>query len=141
VSVAADQGSGALVLAGLDVAHDAVELELGYLGTLKGLLAERVTDLEGLDVGLELLHELVVDGSLDVDAGTGAAALAVVEEEAKGGPANGVVEVGVVKDNVGRLATELEGDLLEVGAGGSLEDGPAGEGGAGESDLFDLHVL
>lgn len=64
----------------------------------------------------------------------------MVEEDAKVDPGDGVVDVGVLEDDVGRLATELEGDLLQVGGGGGLEDLATDDGGAGESDLVDVHV-
>lgn len=58
-----------------------VVLNLGDLGTLEGIGLEGVTDLELLDVGQELFLELVVDLFMDKDSGTGAACLAVVEED------------------------------------------------------------
>jgi hypothetical protein len=36
--------------------------------------------------------------------------------------------------------TMLEGDLLQVGRGGGLEDCATNDGGTGESDLVDVHV-
>ena len=82
----------------------------------------------------------VVDGFLHVDTRAGAAALAVVEEDAEVDPRDGVVDVGVLEDDVGRLAAEFEGDLLQVGAGGGLEDGAASDGRASEGDLVNVHV-
>lgn len=64
----------------------------------------------------------------------------MVEEDTKVGPRDGVVNVGILKDNVGRLATQLEGNLLEVALGRGLEDGTADSGGTGEGDLVDVHV-
>ena len=142
VAVAAATGGdgGAGLLALVDVAHDAIELELRDLGSLEGLWVEWVTDLVCLCARLEAGDELVVDALLDVDAGAGAAALAVVEEDAEVDPGDGVLDVGVVEDDVGGLAAQLEGDLLEVGVGGGLEDLATDEGGAGEGDLVDVHV-
>lgn len=142
VAVAATTGGhgGTGLLAGIDVAHDAVELQLRDLGSLEGLNVEWVSDLVGLGALLEAGDELVVDALLHVDAGAGAAALAVVEEDTEVDPRDGVVDVGVVEDNVGRLASELKGDLLEVGVGGGLEDLATDKGGAGEGDLVDVHV-
>ncbi len=140
VALAAGLDLGALLLAGLDVAHDAVVLQLADLGTLEGLLVKGVADGVGGRALLEGLEELVVDALLDEDAGAGAAALAVVEVDAKVDPGDGGLDVGVVEDNVGGLAAELEGDLLEVGRGSSLENGAADEGRAGEGDLVNVHV-
>lgn len=107
---------------------------------LEGVLGEWVTDNVLGGTLLETLEELVVDTLLNIDAGTGAAALAVVVEDAEVDPGDGVVNVGIVEDNVGRLASKLEGDPLEVGAGGGLHDGATDNGGASEGDLVDVHV-
>lgn len=120
--------------------HDAVELDLGNLRALEGVGGEGVANNVLLCALLELLNEVVVDALLDVDTSSGAASLAVVEEDTKVDPRNGVVNVGILKDDVGRLATKLEGDLLQVGRGGGLEDCAADDGGTGEGDLVDVHV-
>lgn len=78
VALTTSDNGGTLRLAGLDVAHDTVVLELRDLRTLEGLLVEWVTDLVLLSSLLEGSEELVVDAVLDVDTGTGAAALSVV---------------------------------------------------------------
>lgn len=129
-----------LVLTGLDVAHDTIVLELRNLRALEGLLVEGVADLVLLSSLLEGGKELVVDGLLDVDTGTGAAALSVVVVDTEVDPVDGLIDVGVVKDDVGGLATKLEGDLLEVGRGSSLHDGSADDSGASEGDLVNVHV-
>ena len=80
-----------------------------------------------------------------------------LEEKAECRPLDGLAEVCVVEDDVGpmyscerlsrsrrlfdaRLATEFEGDLLQVGLSSCLHDGSADEGGAGECNLLNLHV-
>ena len=77
-----------LLLAGLDVSHDSVVLELGGLGALERVGGEGGSDLEGLDLLGEEREEFVVDALLDVDTRSGAAALTVVEEETEGGPSS-----------------------------------------------------
>lgn len=134
------QDGSTLVLTGLDVAHDTVVLELRNLGALEGLLVEGVTDLVLLSSLLEGGNELVVDGLLDVDTGTGAAALSVVVVDTKVNPVDGLLDVGILEDDVGGLATKLEGDLLEVGRGSSLHDGSADDSGSSEGDLVNVHV-
>src|SRR6202042_538396 len=52
----------------------------------------------------------------------------------------GQVEVGVVEDDRGRLAAELERDRAEQPAA-HLGDPPSGGGRAGERDLVDVRVL
>jgi hypothetical protein len=120
--------------------HNAVELELGNLRALESVGREGIADDVLLCALLELLDEVVVDALLDIDTSTGAAGLAVVEEDTKVDPRDGVVNVGILEDDVGRLATELEGDLLQVGGGGGLEDCAADDGGTSEGDLVDVHV-
>lgn len=62
--------------------------------------------------------------------------LAAVEEGAEGALEGGVVEVGVLPDDGGGLAAELEEDGLEVLARQTADDA-ADAGGAGEVDLLD----
>lgn len=135
-----DLDGGTLVLTGLDVAHDTVVLELRDLGTLEGLLVEGVTDLVLLSSLLEGSEELVVDGLLDKDTGTSTAALAVVVVDTKVDPVDGLLDVGILEDDVGGLATKLEGDLLEVGRSSSLHDLSANDGRTSEGDLVNVHV-
>lgn len=92
--------------------HDAVELHLGDLRTLEGVGGEWVANNVLRCPLLEPLNECVVDTLLHVDAATSAAALSVVEENTEVDPRDGVVNVGVVEDNVWRLAAELEGDFF-----------------------------
>ena len=131
---------GARLLALLDVPHDAVKLELGHLGTLEGFRVERVADLVLGRALLEALQELLVDILLHENARSGAAALAVVEVDAKVDPRDGVVNVCVLEDDVGRLSTELEGDLLQVRLGSGLQDHAADDGRTGKGNLVNVHV-
>jgi hypothetical protein len=62
-TAAADFNLGPLLLAVLDVCQDLIKLELRNLGTLKGIIVERITDDILLDSLLELLDKLwVVNG-------------------------------------------------------------------------------
>ena len=160
LAIAADLDLGACVFAGFDVAgnsllaarsinrgvigrcslHDAVELHLRDLRALEGVLRKWVANDVLLCPLLELLNELVVNGFLHVDTGTGAATLAVVEEDTEVNPGNGIINVRVLEDDIWRFATELERDLLQVGARGSLEDRAADDSRASEGDLVDVHV-
>ena len=54
-------------------------------------------------------------------------------------PSTACVHVGVLEDDVRRLAAELERRLLDR-AGGELHDPPADDGRAGERDLVDVGV-
>ena len=133
-----DRGAGLLTL--LNVGHDAVELKLGDLGSLEGVLLEGVTD-SVLGCALpEALKELVVDLLLDVDTRTGAAALSVVEVDTKVDPVDSLVDVGISEDNVRALTTKLERNLLQVGASSSLHDLATDNSGTSEGDLVNAHV-
>ena len=140
VTLTTESNGRTSLLAVLDVVHDALKLELGDLRALEGIGGEGVTEFVLGGTLLEASDELVVDVLLDQQARAGAAALAVVEEDTKVGPRDGVVNVGVIEDDVGRLATQLEGDLLEVALGRSLEDDAANASGTGEGDLVNVHV-
>lgn len=137
----AGQHLGAGLLTVLNVAHDPVKLQLRHLRALEGVGLEGVADLVGQRALLEALQELVVDRLVDQNARAGAAALAVVEVDTKVDPRDGVVNVGIREDNVGRLATQLQGNLLQVALGRGLQDAPANQGRAGEGDLIDVHVV
>lgn len=141
VTLTTDSNGSTSILTVLDVLHDAVELELRNLGTLEGVLGEGVTDLVLQSTLLETRNELVVDAFLNQDTGTSAAALTVVVEDTEVGPGDSVVNVGIIEDNVGGLATQLEGHLFEVTLGGGLEDSTTNKGGASEGDLVDVHVV
>lgn len=141
VTIATQSDSSTLLLAVLDVVHDAVELELGDLRTLEGILSEGVTKLVLRGTLLEAGDELVVDAFLDQHARAGATALTVVEEDTEVGPRDGVFDVSIVENNVGRLATQLKGDLLEVALGRSLKDQTANLGRTSEGNLVDVHVV
>lgn len=119
VALASGVDGRALLLAALDVRHDSVVLELRSLGALERVRREGGSDLKRLDLLREEREELVVDALLDVDARAGAAALAVVEEESESGPSGGLLDVGVVEDDVGRLRS-----------GGGSARGKWGSGGA-----------
>ena len=65
---------------------------------------------------------------------SGAADVALVEEDAVDDAFDGLVDGGVVEDDVGGLAAEFEGELF-AGAGEGVLDDFADFGGAGEGDL------
>ena len=124
----------------LNSPHDAVILKLGYLGSLERIRAEGVTDNVLFRPLLESLHKLIINVLLNVDSRTCAATLAVVEIDAKITPRDSVVDVGILEDNVGALASKLKGDFLQVRPGGSLHYLSANDGTAREGYLVHVHM-
>ena len=137
-----------------------IELELRDLGSLVGVLAEGVTDLDRLDLLGELFKEFFINFRLDEDATTSTATLAVVPAEpiaqstsfdesrwqicsldTVGSPIDGLVDIRVVEDDVRALPTKFKSDVLEIALGGSFHDLSAGDGRASEGDLLDKWVL
>ena len=136
-ALAAGDELGALLLAEPDVLLDGVALRRAHQRAHAGRHVHGVADLDALDAGDHLLDELVVDLLVHQHARPGLADLALVHEGAEERAEGGGVEVGVVEDDVGRLAAELERDLLQ-GAGAELHDAAADLGRAGEGDLADV---
>lgn len=87
----------------------------------------------------EELHEAVVERLVDVDALRGDADLAAVEEAADGDARDDLGEVGVLADDGGVVARELEDHLLHR-LGAVLQDALAHGQGAREADVVDALV-
>ena len=83
---------------------------------------------------LRRASDFLCDAFLDEQPRAGAADVALVEEDAVDDAFDGLVERGVVEDDVGRLAAEFEGEFF-AGAGEGALDDFADFGGAGEGDL------
>ena len=82
-------------------------------GELRGRV-ERVADGQRLGGRDETLHERVVEGGVHEQPRPGQADLAGVAEDRLDRPVDGVVDVGVLEDDVRALAAELERDRREV---------------------------
>ena len=139
-TIAAGEELGFFGFAGIDVAHDFVELVLVDLRTLFGIFVEGIADGALLGAGDGFLDEFVVALFFDEEARAGAAALTLIEEECEVGAFDGLVHVGVGENDVGTLAAEFESDALEIGFRGGFHDEVADFGGAGEGDFVDVHV-
>lgn len=124
----------------LSLPHDTIKLELRDLGTLEGFLGEGVADRILRRTLPESLDELLVDRLLDVDTRTSTAALSMVEVDTEVDPVDSLLNVGIGEDNVRALASKLEGDLLQVGASGSLHDLTTDNGGASEGNFVNVHM-
>ena len=130
---------GSFVDALLDVAAHPLALGLRYERAETGVGVERIARR----VRLGRLHGDLLSfceaRTRDEHARQRAARLAGVEEGLADAIGDGLLEVGVLEDDVGRLATELEGDGLHR-LRRQLAHALARAGGAGEGDHVDAGV-
>ena len=105
-----------------------------------GVLVERVAEAQRAQPPLQLGDHGVVHALLHEQPRAGAAHVALVEEDAVDDALDGLVDRRVVEHDVGRLAAELERQLL-AGAGQRPLDLLADLGRAGERHLVDAGVL
>ena len=112
-SVASSHDLCPLRLAELDVAHDALELNVIHLRPLLRACVKLRSNLDGIGQGSGLGDKGVVNRFLNEETAAGAAALAVVQEKANVGRHDGLVKISVLKHDEGGLATELKSDLKE----------------------------
>src|SRR3989338_5356829 len=89
-----------------------------------------------LDCGLDFLDEFVNDSLADEDVIAGDAGLAGVDDLGPDDASSGDGKVGVIEDDAGALAAELEGDGGEM-LGGSSHDDLADEAAARVGDLVE----
>ena len=138
--LAAGQERRALVLADLGVRVDLLQRRAVHDRADVRRVLEPVAEPELLGSLDELRRERVVDALAGDDAARGGAALAGRAEGRPEDPLDGEVEVGVVHDDDGVLAAELEVDVLEVGGAvlGGLDPDLAR---AGERDQRHVRVL
>ena len=134
-----DGGFGAFLDARFEIAADAIELLFGNERAEIAFGVESWTDADFRGGLGDAVDDLVENFLFDEEARAGAAALALIEEDGHGGAGDGGFEIGVVHDDVGRLAAEFERDFLQV-AGRGVDDELADFGGAGEGDFIDVHV-
>lgn len=76
---------------------------------------------------------------MDKQARTGGAALAVVEEDGIGAAWNGDFQVGIRKNDIGRLTAQFERNLFQISRG-SLHNQLAHFSRASERDFVDIGV-
>ena len=122
----------------LEVSGDLVELLLRHQRSELGGGIEARSDLDLAGCVRDAFGELLEDGVLDVQTGTGDAALTVVEQPPVERTLDRCIEIRVGEHDVGALATELERHLLQVALGG-VDDLLTHLGGTGERDL--VHVV
>src|SRR5439155_24655500 len=103
---------GALLLAGFDQLANLFELLLRVDRAHVGVLVQWIADAQSRESALELLEYRLVDRFLHEEARPRAANVPLVEVDAVHDSFDGLVERGVVKDDVRGLAAELERELL-----------------------------
>ena len=127
----------ALLLAGGHQRLDALELLGGVDRADVGVLVERVADAQQAHAVPQLRGDLVGHRLLDEQPRSGAADVALVEEDPLHDALDRLVDGGVLEDDVGRLAAELEREP-DAAAGERGLDVLADRGRAREGDLVDL---
>ena len=102
---------------------------------------ERITGRHGTGAGDQTRHEVIEDGLIDIQARTGDADFALIDEDGIGGGASGLVQVRAIGEHdMRRLAATLQPHTLEVGVAGIAHEALAGRGGTGEGQRIDFHV-
>lgn len=104
---AAEQASPFLLCEG-DVAFDLLAMLGRDQRADLGPLADRIAKAKAAGPFDEATDEIVVDAGLDKDARPGNAALSLARENAEQHAVDGLVEIGIGKDDVGRLAAQFE---------------------------------
>ncbi|CAB4940839.1 unannotated protein [freshwater metagenome] len=136
-TTAADDDGCALFTALGDVALDALTLTLGDERSAEVLGVGGIAGGLGANGGGERITDLVVAAGRGEHAGESHTGLTVVHETATDDVGDGLIEVRVLADDGGRLATELQGAALELLATDGA-DLATGSGGAGEAHLVDV---
>lgn len=135
---AAEQASPFLLCEG-DVAFDLLAMLGRDQRADLGPLADRIAKAKAAGPFDEATDEIVVDAGLDKDARPGNAALSLARENAEQHAVDGLVEIGIGKDDVGRLAAQFEGDRHDLfrrdGADPASGGRTAGEGHLGDTGM------
>ena len=103
------------------------------------VVIERSAEADLLGTLDEAVDEFLGDGLLDDESGTSRAHLTGVDESGVERIVQGRLEVGIGEDDVGVLAAELEGDLLDRVRGVAGQQ-TTGDESAGERDHVDVLV-
>ena len=104
-----------------------------------GLVVERPAEPDLLRPGDHLVDEVVLDRVLHDEPGASRADLAGVQEHGGQRVVEGHLDIGVGEDDVGVLAAELEGDLLD-GLGGVRHQSATGLDASRERHEVDVGV-
>ncbi|KAG6545481.1 hypothetical protein Mapa_013083 [Marchantia paleacea] len=132
--------SGTLLLTALDVAENFIELLLVDLRSLLHSASERISDDSLQSPFLGLLQVLVVHVLVHEGPRPCAATLALVEEEGEVRQLHGLIHIGPVTDDEGRLSPELQRHLLQIALSSSDHDFLPNLSRSGEGNLIHIHV-
>src|SRR5712691_388672 len=137
---AAGNQLGTLSLPLLDVAEHGVHLPLADQCAEAGLGIERVAGLDFIEAVYKLVHEIVVDFLFDKKTRACRADFALTVENSDGRAAHRGVQIGIGKNDVRRLAAELEGYAFQ-GVGRVTQNFLARSRFAGDGHLGHLRML
>ena len=93
--------ASAFFFADFDVAQNLFELTFVDLSAHLRFFQPRQTDFDAVEAFSQFVYEFVVNAALYEDTGTGAADLALVEEDAEFGAFHSHVPLAVFKEDVG----------------------------------------
>ena len=93
-----------------------------HLRTLLRVGIERVADSAPPGAGAAFFHELVVDFLFHEHPRSGAAALAVIEEQSEVRALHGFIEIGIREHDIRALTAQFQRDPLQVGLRRGLHD-------------------
>src|SRR4029077_3394905 len=121
VATSTSHGLGTFGKSGLEESANPIQLlgrnQRTHFGG--GIHARSNIDFAGM-VG-NAFDDFVENTVLDVETGTGAAALSVIEEDGAGCARNRGVDVHVGEDNIGRLSTKFQRNFFQI-AGSGLQN-------------------
>src|ERR1017187_8354051 len=132
---AATDGDLSFFLADFEISGDAVVLLFADQRSHLGVALKRRAELNVLGLFGHGLDECRIDLLFDKDAAARGADFALVDKDAEERAVDGGLPIGIGEKDVRRLATELKRDALQ-GICGTLHDGLADGGAAGEGDLI-----
>src|SRR5215470_15787309 len=113
-TLATHNGPGAFLLAKGQIARDTFELLLRDQRPNLCIRIKTIADFQSLCELRDLPNEIVIDAPLHKEARPSATNLARVAEDRHGRSWDGIIEIGIGKDDIGRLAAEFERHTFEI---------------------------
>ena len=118
-SLAADKNFAAFLVGNVAVAEDSFLLRRGRQRSHLRFRVQRVAQPDGFGQRQEPVEELVRDALVQQQTRTGDTGLSLVMEDREGAAVDRGGQEGVVEDDVGALAAQLQLHALEVAGGSS----------------------